>query len=201
MKHLIALAAFCVTLACAPSARAAIILSVSPSPVSVAPGGSFQLNVTLSGFPDIVGFQFDVFYPDFLELDTVTEGGFFAANGVTFSPGAPGVGTVSGVSDVLISPGVPDPDVLMFLDFTATAPGTGAVSLDNIILLDSSFTETAVDQNNAAAVTSAANPVPEPSTWLLMLMGGALLLAIRALPSTTSRICPAASSQSLLDQE
>jgi hypothetical protein len=176
MKNIIATAFLFATLVAVPRVPAAVILSVSPSPVEVAPGSSFQLNVTLSGFPDIVGFQFDVSYPSFLNLDTVTEGGFFAANGVTFSPGTAGVGTVTGISDVLISPGVPDPDTLVILGFTATGPGSGVVSLDNIVLLDSTFSTAIVDQTDPAIVTvTSSADVPEPESWVLVLIGLGLL--------------------------
>lgn len=171
------------TLTCASTVYGGAILTIAPSPVNVFTGDSFQVGVNLSGLPDIVAFQFDVLFPEFLTLDGVTESGFFAANGVTFSPGTPGTGTVTGIFDALIGPGaIPDPDTLVLLDFTANAEGSGAISLANILLLDSSFNEAALDEPGAAEVSVTAAPladVPEPSSMMLLAAGLGLLAAKR----------------------
>lgn len=168
---------------CASTVHGAAVLTITPTPVNVFTGESFQVGVTLSGLPDIVAFQFDVLFPEFLTLDGVTESGFFAANGVTFSPGTPGTGTVTGIFDALTGPGaIPDPDTLVLLDFTATAEGTGVISLANIMLLDSGFNEAELDEPGTAGVSVTTAPladVPEPSSLLLLAAGLGLLAAKR----------------------
>ncbi len=171
-------------LVCAPAAQAAAVLTITPTPVNVFTGQSFQVGVQLSGLPDIVAFQFDVLFPEFLTLDGVTESGFFAANGVTFSPGTTGTGTVTGIFDALIGPGpIPDPDTLVLLDFTANTEGAGVISLANILLLDSDFNEAELSEPGAAGVSVTLAPiadVPEPSSTLLLAAAlGALALKRR----------------------
>lgn len=167
-------------LGCGPALHGAAILSVEPTPVHTTVGQSFQVGVTLTGLPDVIGFQFDVLFPEFLSLDSVVESGYFAANGVSFYGGTPGVGTVEGIFDVLISPGpLPEPDTLVLLTFTALTEGTGTISLANALLLDSTFAEAGIDALQAADVTVGPAPVvPEPGS-LLLLAGG--LAALRLL--------------------
>ena len=151
------------------SLYAGAILSVEPSPGQVTVGSSFQMHITVSGAPDLVGFQMDVLFPSFLTLTGVEEAGFFAENGTYWSPGTPGTGVLAGVFDVAGAPGIPDPDSLFTLFFTAAGPGSGEVLLGGILLVDSSFGDLPVDAVNAAAVTSSA--VPEPGSWMLALTG------------------------------
>lgn len=153
------------------------IVSVDPGTVNAGTGSGFSVGITLSGLPDVVGFQFDVVFPEFLSLDSVVESGYFAVNGVSFSPGTPGVGTVTGIFDILISPGpIPDPDTLVTLSFIALSAGTGTISVENVMLLDSSFFDAEIDAVNPASVTVA--DVPEPASMLLVLsaLAGVALL-------------------------
>ncbi len=151
----------------------AATLSLTPSPINTTLNSTFQVSVILSGLPDIVGFDLDIAFPSFLTLNSVIEDGYFAANGVSFTPGAAGPGSVTGIADVLTSPGaIPDPDTLVVLTFLATGAGTGTISFTRTDLVDSSFNFAIIDQLNDASVTvDGGAQIPEPAAVFSTALG------------------------------
>ena len=183
MKNTLCIATICAALLAIPTAFGGTIISVVPVQPIVSNGETFNVDVVISGLPDLIGFQFDLAFPNFLSLNSVTEAGYFAANGVSFSAGTPSADTVTGIFDVLVSPGVPDPDTLVRFSFTAFGLGTGNISLDNILLLNSSFEEVPVDENQFAEIAVIPGPpptgteVPEPGGFSLTMVAAGVALA------------------------
>jgi len=161
----------------------AATLSIDPSSLPANAGNPVDLNVDISSVSDLFAFQFDItFDPTVLSATSVTEGPFLASGGTTaFVPGAIDnvAGTITVTVDALIGmvPGVNGDGTLATLEFTALAPGTSAVSLSNIILLDSSFGT--IDSSNLdGSVTVTATSVPEPGPAFTLLAGSLTLLAL-----------------------
>lgn len=142
-----------------------------------------SVNVSVSNVTDLFAFEFDlIFDPSVLSAQSVTEGGYFLSNGVSFSPGTIDntAGTISFIGDSLSGPGPGASDTLLVTAlFTAIAPGSTQVSPENIILLDSNLSSIAAS-TSASMVNVSGVPTPEPDS--LGLVGGMIsvgLLAIR----------------------
>ena len=193
MKSLLALT---LLMAAAPAIHAANFLQFdpTPSPAIVNVGDTLFLNVDIFADDHIFGYQFDLLFPNFLNLDTagITEEGFFAANGCCFGIDPSQIdnasGTVTNVLDAVFGPdGLPNNtfDTLIQFKFTAVAPGSGQFNLANIILSDDNFNSLSVDSPFPVDVTANVGapiqqpPVdasaPEPA-GILLLTGGLLVL-------------------------
>lgn len=168
----------CALLAFCGVGRATTVLFVYPGSNNVSVGDTFTLNVDLlNDNPNVYGFDFEVTFPTFLSAISVTEQGFFGANGSGVSPTIDnGAGTISGIFDSASSPDPlsnPVPDTLVSIQFQALAPGSGSVAIecdngndcvDFPMLADNNFNSLPVDALLAATVTaSPSSPVPEPS--------------------------------------
>jgi hypothetical protein len=173
--------------AAAESALAAPILSVSPVSSQVGLGSPFVLDIRVSGVTDLFAFAFDVsFGPAPVRISGVSaiEGAFLASGGggTTFTHGAFDnvTGTLSSVGAALsgAGPTVSGSGVLASLGFIAIGLGTANIGLSNIQLLDSTLTQI----DFGAPAPGVVRVVPEPGTWLLAALGGALLTARRRRP-------------------
>lgn len=166
------------------SLKADALLSESSS-VSV--DNSLVIPISISGASDLYAFQFDVTWdPSILQLQSINEGPFLATAGSTFFiPGT--IDNVAGdatfTADSLLGPGpgAAGTGTLATLDFQAIGTGTSALSLANVILLDSNlnnidFTSTDGSVTVSAAVTLGV-PEPDSLTWLAGML--ALLAAFR----------------------
>jgi hypothetical protein len=170
----------------AVAARADLI-SVVPSPANVNIGQSFSLNIQITGTTDLYGYQFDLgFDPSILAATSTTEGSFLPTGGSTFyipgtvdnSGGA--VTFTAGILDGALS-GVTGAGVLSSVNFTALAAGTSAITLFNIVAIDSFGQGRAVTATNGTVnVSASGGATPEPSTLFLTTLGFAgLVLAAR----------------------
>lgn len=126
----------------------------------VAGGETFSLDVHITNVVDLFAFQFDlVFDPTVLVAVNVIEGAFFVGcgpafcffsinnpDGITVTNTLPGPG-----------PGATGSGLLATVDFLAQAPGSSAVELANVLLLDSNL--------------NPISAVPEPSTIVLLSIG------------------------------
>jgi hypothetical protein len=147
-----------------------------PATSNVTPGTSFDIDISVSDVADLYAFQFSVAYnPDVLSPVTVLPGDLL---GTSFFPGTldETTGLISFISDTLTGPGpgVTGSGSLATLRFLASANGSSALPVSDVILLDSVAGEIPVTVANGAV-----NVVPEPSSLLFGGAGLALLLGLR----------------------
>ncbi len=164
---------------------AATTMSLSPATTQVTDGSTFSLDVDIAGVSDLYGFQFDVsFDPAVLAVNSVSEGAFLAGGGSTFF--LPGTtdnvgGSVAAIANTLIGApaGVNGAGTLVQIDFTAVGVGNSAVSLANLMLLDSTGTTIgAATSGGSVQVSAASAGAPEPSAGWLLLTGLSGLSAV-----------------------
>jgi hypothetical protein len=163
----------------AMSGWATTSFAIGPSPTSVNVGDTFTLGVVLVDFnidptmeDQVSSFVFDVVYPTFLQVLTdPTEEGVFAAAGCCFSWNS--IDNVNGVISALNDfSSVPDSgiDVVLEIQFTAVATGSGQVTLQNVSLSD--MDGNAIDFGGVTGGDVSAT-TPEPGTFLLTALAAA----------------------------
>lgn len=163
-------------------------LSITVGSATVNAGNTFTVNVNVAGASNLTSWQFDLGYnPLLLQANSVTEGPFLAAGGLTLF-GPPlfidnTTGLISGVTDSLLAlPGVSGSGVLATIEFTALSAGLSPLTPSSIALdlLNSGFSVA----NGSVCVQGGpacggGNPVPEPGTGALLLLGGFTLWGLR----------------------
>ena len=161
----------------APAAATTLSIAAPTEPVKV--GETFVVDVVVTDATDLYGFQFDLaFAVPVLQAQEVVEGGFLAAGGAStfFLPGwiDGGEGRVSFVANTRLGPdgGASGDGVLARLSFLALAPGPASLSLSNVVLLDSTLSETSATLVGASFNVTA---VPEPSSAAMIAAGLAML--------------------------
>lgn len=167
------LAALTALLSCLPltpgAAWAAPTISLQPSSHEIELGQPFSVNVVAEDLSDLYAFQFDVTYdPAILMLNLIEEGEFLATAGPTFfDPGSldPAAGLLSFTLGSLLGagPGANGSGVLATLSFGSIAGGNTALSLLNVVLLDSQVNDIAAD------VTGASIFINEPGVPALLV--------------------------------
>jgi hypothetical protein len=158
------------------------ILTLDPPVQTMEVGSVTTVNVAITSNATLFGFQLDVLFPTFLNvLSDPEEQGFFLANGCCFSPGIADntSGVISFIFDAIAGlDGLNGPDLLLTIPFTAIAPGTGEITLRNILLSDGNGAEVPIDAIGFSEVT--VTPAPEPGSSVLIGIGiGAAALLSR----------------------
>ncbi len=184
-------ALFTAILSSATSVLAAPIVSFTPVNQVVTAGQTSSLGVTISDAEDVFAFQFDIgFDPTIIQFSGISEGLFLATSGPTFFIEGVidnSVGAISFTANTLLGggAGVDGAGGLATMTFKALAVGSSALSLFNVVLLDSSLSS--LDFSIAqGSVDVAARPAPEPGV-LLLLGTSALAAFARARRRTRAR--------------
>jgi hypothetical protein len=162
-------------------AKGAIISLSSPSAVTIGNAVEIDLSIDLDPGETLYAYQVNINFPLFLQADSVTELGYFAANGVGATPTIDNTGRVVSVfsslsgSDILSSD-----DSLFRITFSTLATGSGLAEIDPslLILLDGSFSDVTVNGLTPASVE--VNAVPEPATILGVAAGLAAVAMARS---------------------
>jgi hypothetical protein len=162
------------------------ILSIDPVSSSGASGSNVTLDINISNVTDLDAFQFDLsFAPGTVAALSIAEGAFLSGAGATFF--IPGTidnvgGTVASTADTLLGPGpgVDGSGTLAILTLTGLAPGTSAIDLSNVFLLDSNLNSIDASlQSGSVTVSSPTTPVPEPNTLVLLMSGVGVFIFLR----------------------
>jgi hypothetical protein len=174
----LALLSFVVIVFGAVPARADSVVSIQPSVSIPGVGETFDVLVEISSVSDLYAFQFDIsFDPAILSAIDVTEGSFLPGGGFTFFiPGSIDniAGSISSTADILLTAvaGVSGSGTLADLQFQALTVGTSPIGLSNVILLDSTLSDISFSTNGGTvSPVGTVNPVPEPTTLLLLSSG------------------------------
>jgi|GEM_PF-5260027 len=163
-------------------ASADVILTATASPNPIAVGEASTITVTLSddsGANSVAGFQFDLqFTPTILQVESITEEGYFANNGLTGLTIATinnTAGTITLIADTAATPENPGTgDPLVAIAFSAIDSGSSPITIANAIISDSQLHQIASTEVNTTVIAQAS--VPEPKSFLLV--GISLTLAL-----------------------
>lgn len=160
-------------------AYAATVTPVAaPNPVNI--GETVVLDIRLADVSDLYSYQFSLsFDASVLQASSVVLGDIFSGSSTFPSFGFIDnvAGTISFVGDTLIGsiPGVSGGGSLGTISFQAIGGGSSAVTLSDVLLLDSGINDIAANVN---AGTIQVLAVPEPSTYLMLGVG---LIGVAAL--------------------
>ena len=160
--------------------RAQAVVSATNAAANV--GSAVSVAVQITGATNLYAYQFDfAFDPTKLTVNSISEGTFLNSGRTTiFLPGTVDNvgGHVSFVADTLVGPvvGASGAGKLAAINFTAIGAGTSAVSLSNVVLLDSALNTLPVSTSNGTVtVTGTAGSVPTISSLGLAVLAVALL--------------------------
>ena len=171
------------------------ILSVDPSNSTVFQGEQVHVDVTISGLgnmvaPSVGGFELTIsFDKNILSLNSVMFGTFLGGPAVSVSgsddtiSGQVTIFDLSKLSATNLDAQQPDSGVLATLWFNSIGTGTTALTLTEtqpgVSVVDSTGNAITNLTLNSGSATVEQNPIPEPSTLLLMATGSMGLLAWR----------------------
>jgi hypothetical protein len=149
-------------------------------------GTPFEVVVELNADQALAGYQFDLMFTPNLQVLTITQTGFFLAEGLglawTSIDNTNRV--VTGLNDVAVAGGgVIGSDSLMRIEFLATEPGSATLEFANLLTIDENF-EIVTPSTQSLTFFVAATPpptpggeVPEPAPLTLAAAGILLLVA------------------------
>lgn len=169
-------------------------LTVTPSSLSIGVGQALSVDVVASGLTDnsppaLGAFQLDFAFDDtILSFGNVVFGSQLSLNGTASLQGfIPGVGSAVSIFESSFNTTAELDDgqlgtfLLFRINFVGLAPGASGLNLVNLILADSNIvpndiTSTFTVDPSSVMVTSESTVVPEPGTFALFFICGALLL-------------------------
>lgn len=155
------------------------IIRVTPTTMVPTVGQAFQVDLIGEDFIDLYAYNFTLnFDPVRIQAVSVDEGLLLAGAGTTFF--IPGIidniiGSISFTGNTLIGaiPGASGNGTLAIMGFKAVGEGTSPLSLVDLLFLDSGLSSlvTTRQESMVTVITGSGNPIPEPATLPLMLMG------------------------------
>jgi hypothetical protein len=157
------------------------ILNIETPVAPVNVGGTFDVFINVTDAVDLYAFQFDItFDPAILSAQSVAEGPFLPSGGSTFFiPGTidNSTGSITFTANTLLGAvsGINDGGRLAELEFQAIGQGTSPITLSNVLLLDSNFSEISFSTTDGSIRVDNPNPTPEPATMLLMAFGSGIM--------------------------
>jgi Cohesin domain len=169
---------------CIPSSLFAdAVAGISPGSANVVVGQTFDIPVSVSQVSDLFSFQFDLSYdPIILELQSISEGSFLPTAGSTFF--LPGTidntaGTATFTADSLVGAisGASGDGALAIFSFEALTAGTSALTLSNVVLIDSLQNEIPFGTTDGQVIVSSAVPEPRLLPVLGAMLASVLLVA------------------------
>lgn len=175
----IQIALACIAFMFGAAARAVPIVSIETTAPTASVGDSVVVSVDIAGALDLYGIQFDLgFDPTLLSFTggTPTEGAFLPSGGTTLFVGGTdnGAGAIIGTFESLVGaiPGVSGTGTLATFVFTAIGTGVSALTLANVLGLDSNLNVIDAGTSDGFVTVQEAISVPEPRT--IALLGVAL---------------------------
>ena len=153
------------------------VLSIAPSTSTVSVGGTVTFDVNISDITNLSAYQFDInFDPAVASAISTMEGSFLVSGGGFVPNLIDNVGGTVSVADTLIGPlSVSGTGTLAIITMSGFAAGTTTLDFANVIFLDPNFNlinPTLV----GGSLTVSSTSVPEPSSFLLLLVGISTLL-------------------------
>lgn len=155
------------------------IVQIIPSTTMPTIGQSFQVNLIGENFIDLYAYNFTLnFDPARIQAVSVDEGLLLSGAGTTFF--IPGlidnvIGSISFTGNTLIGsiPGAIGNGTLAVIGFDAIAEGMSPLSLADLLFLDSGLVNliTTPQESMVTVIAGSGNPIPEPATLPLVLMG------------------------------
>lgn len=167
-----------------PVVASAATIRIDPVSSGALVGGAVNVSVSVDDVVDLYAYQFDLaFDPTVVSAMTLTEGDFPGGGGGTFFiPGSINntTGAITFVTSTLLGPvpGVNGSGFLATVRFNALTPGTSALMLSNVLLLDSTGGDIAAGIQNGS-VTVTVEDVPEPVPALLLAGGLGAIFTFR----------------------
>lgn len=172
------------------NALAAPIALTPAAPPLANIGDTITFDLRVTGVTDLYAFNFSLaFDPTVVNLSGLTEGPALGTAGTTFFV-AGAFDNVSGLldlsGDTLIGAisGFSGDGVLATITFNAVGGGVSAISLNDVLLLDSAFAM--IDSTSSSATVQVAGgvTVPEPATYALVMSALAAMSLARRKPAS-----------------
>jgi hypothetical protein len=159
-------------------ARSAASLSLQPPATAVQVGGSFSVQLNVSGASNLYGWQVDVsFDPSVIHALSTSEGTFLSSGGFTtfFSNGT--LNNTLGLVDNMLAtrlgsvPGANGNGLLATLNFQAVGPGVSSITLGNVVLASPSGGSLPLGGLSGASVSVAGPDTSQVPTLGSMGLG------------------------------
>lgn len=165
-----------------PRAVSAAVVTLMPSSTLASIGDSLQFDLSITGVTDLYAFNFSLaFDPMVINGVSLSEGPALGTAGTTFFiPGdfdnSNGLLSLTGGLLIGAVPGFTGNGIFASIVFSAIGAGISGVTLNDVILLNSSLGLIPATVNSAVVQVGVGGTVPEPGS--LLLVASALALAV-----------------------
>ena len=159
----------------------AISINFYPSDTEIMGGESFDMNIIISGLHDdnLMFFEFDLLYNDDVldftgvytftdQLGEIADDDAFDTSLGNLGGGLINIGLLSSLDNLTFQN---DSFKMTTLSFTGAAKGISDFSISNYTLWDEFGQDVSANVQKSASVYVGSDPVPEPSTYILLGCG------------------------------